>query len=255
MDDLLPVFAHLMRRKSARRKRYFLAPGGLMDVMRLWPATLQISVLCACLSAACVVAQTSAQVRHVGATAQAPAPVNTDLSLVPLEWVPPALLDLQSQAAVKSSFTFDRAMLGVAADIIDSRDVDLRRSVNKLDGVSFHLLKFGANSFADPAEVDAVRDAYHLRGWKHVVTTSDRGSPVHDRSTDVWVVMDGMNVRGAVVLAETPQSLTLITLAGDLSPIDLLHLRGHFGIPRFDGDQLREHRDRDQDRGQNRDRR
>jgi hypothetical protein len=30
--------------------------------------------------------------------------------------------------------------------------------------------------------------------------------------------------------------VTLVTVAGNLSPVDLLHLRGHFGIPRFDGD-------------------
>jgi hypothetical protein len=47
--------------------------------------------------------------------------------------------------------------------------------------------------------------------------------------------MDGVNVRGAVILAQTPRSLTLVTVAGNLNPVDLLHLRGHFGIPRFDG--------------------
>ena len=56
--------------------------------------------------------------------------------------------------------------------------------------------------------------------------------------------MDGANLRDAVVMAETPQSLTLVTVAGNLSPIDLLHLRGHFGIPRFNGDQLRQPHDR-----------
>jgi hypothetical protein len=35
-------------------------------------------------------------------------------------------------------------------------------------------------------------------------------------------------------------------VAGNLSPIDLLHLRGHFGIPRFDGDGLRQQQDRGQ---------
>lgn len=55
----------------------------------------------------------------------------------------------------------------------------------------------------------------------------------------VWIVLDGVNVRGAVVLAET-RSLTLITVAGNLKAIDLLHLRGHFGIPRFNGDHLHE---------------
>jgi hypothetical protein len=33
-------------------------------------------------------------------------------------------------------------------------------------------------------------------------------------------------------------------MAGNLSPIDLLHLRGHFGIPRFDGDDFKEEKNR-----------
>ena len=78
-----------------------------------------------------------------------------------------------------------------------------------------------------------------MRGWKHLVTTTNAGGPVHNGVTDVWLVLDGVNVRGAVVLAQTPKSLTLVTIAGNLSPLDLLHLRGHFGIPRFDGDGLK----------------
>jgi len=214
--------------------------------MKLLPSPLQISALCACLGCACLVAQSPAQVQPIENSAQVAPPVNTDLSPVPLEWVPPALLDLQAQAAVKSSFTFERAMLGAAADMMTDRDPAVRQSINKLDGVSVHLLRFTGGRFADPVEVDAVRDAYHLRGWKHLVTTTDRGGPVHNETADVWVVMDGVNMRGAVVLAETPQSLTLVTVAGNLSPIDLLHLRGHFGIPRFDSDGLRQHHDRDQ---------
>jgi hypothetical protein len=202
--------------------------------MKLHSSPFQISLMCACFTCAFLVARLPAQVGQVGASAQAAPPVNTDVNPVPLEWVPPALLDLQAQAAVKSSFTFDRAMLGVAADMISDRDPEVKQSINKLDGVSVHTMRFGANTFWDPAEVDAVKDAYHLRGWKHLVTTTNTGGPVHNETADVWVVMDGVNLRGAVVLAETPQSLTLVTVAGNLSPVDLLHLRGHFGIPRFD---------------------
>jgi hypothetical protein len=54
----------------------------------------------------------------------------------------------------------------------------------------------------------------------------------------VWLVLDGANVRGGVVLVDSPKSLTLATVAGNLSPVDILHLRGHFGIPRFDSDGL-----------------
>ena len=213
--------------------------------MKLQPSPLQIFAWCACLSCGCLIAQSQAQVQRVESSTQVVPPVDTNLNPVPLEWVPPAMLDLQAQAAVKESFTFDRAMLGAAAGMMSDRDAEVKQSINKLDGVSVHRLRFGARTFADPAEVDAVRDAYHLRGWKHVVTSTDRGGPVHNETADVWVVMDGVNMRGAVVMAETAQSLTLVTVAGNLSPIDLLHLRGHFGIPRFDGDELRQHHDRD----------
>jgi hypothetical protein len=41
-----------------------------------------------------------------------------------------------------------------------------------------------------------------------------------------------------VILAETPKSVTLVTVAGSLSPIDILHLRGHFGIPKIESDEF-----------------
>lgn len=157
---------------------------------------------------------------------------------VVLDWTPPALAQLSALAAVKNSFTLDRTMLVSAASVLGDMDEPTRQAVNRLDGVSVHLLRFGTSGVPDEGAVDSIREAYHLRGWKHVVTTQDHGGPVHDGVTDVWVVMDGVNVRGAVVLAETPRSVTLVTVAGNLSPVDLLHLRGHFGIPRFEGDEV-----------------
>jgi hypothetical protein len=172
-------------------------------------------------------------------TAPAPRSANPDADPVPLEWVPPALAQLSSEAAMKSSFTLDRAMLGVAAGLVPDTDAPARQAINKLDGVSFHTMRFGDGGIPDEAAVEAVRASYHLRGWKHLVTSSDHGGPVHNGTTDVWVVLDGTNVRGAVVLAETPRSLTLVTVAGNLSPVDLMHLRGHFGIPRLDAGDFR----------------
>ncbi len=180
-------------------------------------------------------ASVSAMAQEPPAYSAPPAAV-PDRGPVPLDWTPPALAELSSQAAVKNSFTLDRNMLGAAAGLMGDMDEPTRQAINHLDGVSVHLLRFGASGVPDENAVNSVREAYHLRGWKHLVTSSNNGGPVHNGSTDVWMVMDGMNVRGAVVLAETPKSVTLVTVAGNLSPVDLLHLRGHFGIPRFDSD-------------------
>jgi hypothetical protein len=185
------------------------------------------SVLSAGLGCALAAGQNSAK----------PSPVPThvaadrDDSPVPLDWTPPALAELSSQATTKSSFTLDRSMLGFAASMVPDSDAPTRQAINKIDGVSVHLLRFGPAGIADEGQVDAIRSAYLLRGWKHLVTTTNTGGPLHNGTTDVWFVLDGTNVKGAVVLAETPKSLTLVTVAGNLSPMDLMHLRGHFGIP------------------------
>jgi hypothetical protein len=165
-------------------------------------------------------------------------PATPDDNPVVLDWTPPGLAALSAMAAVKNSFTLDRNLLGVAAGVLANSDQPARQAIGHLDGVSVHTLRFGDSGVPDEEAVNSIRDAYHLRGWKHVVTSSAHGGPVHNGTTDVWVVMDGVNVRGAVILAETPKSVTLVTVAGNLSPVDLLHLRGHFGIPKFDGDSL-----------------
>jgi hypothetical protein len=207
-----------------------------------WMRVAGFSFLGAAVGCACALAQAPATPQGADGPPQAAAPIdpvaNSDLGPVPLEWVPPALTQLRAQAAVKSDFTLDRDMLTAAAGMLPDSEATARQTVAKLDGVSVHLLRFADAGAVDAAEVEAIRGAYHLRGWKHLVTTTNAGGPVHNGTTDVWLVLDGANVRGAVVLAETPKSLTLVTMAGNISPVDILRLRGHFGIPRFDGDGL-----------------
>jgi hypothetical protein len=194
-----------------------------------------ISVLSATLGCALAVAQ-----EYVSQSGLPPVrTANPDADPVPLNWIPAALAQLSLAAPIKSDFTLDRTMLGIAAGLVPDSDAATRQAINKLDGVSVHTMRFNEAGIPDEAAVEAVRASYHLRGWKHVVTTSDHGSPMHNGTTDVWVVLDGMNVRGAVVLAETPRSLTLVTVAGNLSPVDLMHLRGHFGIPKLDAGDFR----------------
>jgi hypothetical protein len=153
---------------------------------------------------------------------------------IDLDYMPPALHQLGIQAAVKNSFTFNHDMLVAASSLLSNSDADVKQTVAKIDGVSVHMLRFGQAGIPDEAAVDSIRQAYHLRGWKHLVsTTTGSGGPIHDGTTDVWIVLDGANVKGGVVLAETPRSITLLTIAGNINPVDIMHLRGKFGIPNF----------------------
>jgi len=205
-----------------------------MKQLLVW---LGIPVLSVVLGCACALAQTPGMSAAPDST-NGPSPVSNDLNQAILEWTPPALSQLGGQAVAKESFTLDRTMLAAAAGLMPDSDADLRQTVAKRDGVSVHVLRFAADGQADPSQVEAIREAYHLRGWKHVLSSTNLGGAGRSNITDVWLVLDGTNVRGGVVLVESPKSLTLATMAGNLSPVDLLHLRGHFGIPRFDSEGL-----------------
>jgi hypothetical protein len=198
--------------------RIFLRPAGI-------PA-----LVIAALAGAAAFAQSAAP----QPTPNSPPPAATAVQgPVDLDYVPPGLHQLSAQAAVKNSFTFDHNMLVAASSLLSDNDADVKQTVAKLDGLSVHILRFGQSGVPDEAAVDSIRQTYHLRGWKHLVSTTGNGGPIHDNVTDVWIVLDGATVRGGVVLAETPKSLTLVTVAGNISPIDILHLRGKFGIPNF----------------------
>src|SRR5580698_1051039 len=64
---------------------------------------------------------------------------NPDIGSAILEWVPPALTQLSTQALAKESFTLDRNMLAAAAGLFPDADADVKQSVAKVDGVSVHI--------------------------------------------------------------------------------------------------------------------
>jgi len=161
---------------------------------------------------------------------------------VALDWTPPELAALGARAEVKNSFVLDRTMLGAASALLPDSEADARQSIRKLDGIAVHIYRFHDYDQIDPQQLELVRQAYHTRGWKHLATAAPTGGPVHSGTTDLWLMVDGVSVRGGTLLEVTPRSVNLVTFAGDLNPIDLLRLRGHFGIPNFSGDKFQDAR-------------
>lgn len=158
-----------------------------------------------------------------------------------LNWTPPSLAALGEQAEVKNSFVLDRTALGAMAALMPDSDAQVRPAIRKLDGIGVHLYRFNGYGQIDAAQVEQVKRAYRARGWKHLVSGDGHGDPNH-KTTDLWLVVDGVEVRGGAMLVVTPRTVSLVTFTGDLNPIDLLHLRGHFGIPAASGDGVRETR-------------
>lgn len=156
---------------------------------------------------------------------------------------------LAANATFSTSFTFNRSMLDAASQ---SMPDDLRPLVAKLRSISVHTFRFSAPGMYTPSDLDAVRAQYSGDGWTHwrpqhphrapnaagasVDPGPDPGMASPDPlRTDVWVRMNHENVDGVVLLVANERSVNVIVVDGMIDPLELLHLRGHLGIPRDAG--------------------
>ena len=153
-------------------------------------------------------------------------------------WIPRGMDALGHRATFHTDFTFDKAMLDMANNFVG--DDETRQVIAKLRGISVHSYKFSAPGLYSSSDLDIVREQYRARGWKHMVTSKSYVASPSQAQTDVWVRFDHAEVEGMVLLVANQTNLNLVAINGTLSPLDLLHLRGHFGIPRFSGDTLEE---------------
>src|SRR3984957_1672276 len=156
----------------------------------------------------------------------------------PLSWVPQGFEVLGQRAAFHTDFTFDRSMLQLAGYFVGDADQEARNAIAKLNSISVHSYHFAAPGLYDPAALDLIRRKYEATGWRHLVAAHAKGDPLNAVQTDLWINFAHMDVTGMMVLFAGPKDLNLIAFNGDISTVDLLHLRGHFGIPRFPGDRF-----------------
>jgi hypothetical protein len=180
----------------------------------------------------------------------------------PTDWIPAGMDQLARTASSHTDFTFDKNMIQLSSGLVDGGDPDTRSAIAKLNGITVHLYRYAQPGMYDPHQVDVIRQQYRDLGWKHMVGThtdppASASGPTPNappspgaselnavplappgplNHTDLFIKFQGMDVVGMVVLQTTPHNLNVVALSGDLSPVDLLHLRGHFGIPKSVGD-------------------
>jgi Domain of unknown function (DUF4252) len=146
--------------------------------------------------------------------------------------VPQGIDALRQVASSKTEFTLDHSMLVFAAKL-DPDNEDLRRVIAGVNGVSVHSFHFPRPWMYDPAALSEVRDEYHGGGWKQIVNNHDKsGGP---GVTDVWIRFENNAVSNVAMLFARASEVSFVTVSGSISPLDLTHLGGHFGIPKIEG--------------------
>jgi Domain of unknown function (DUF4252) len=151
---------------------------------------------------------------------------------VPQNFVPQAIATLGQNAASRTEFTLDHKMLALASKT-DQSDDSVRRIIAGLDGVSVHRFHYQGAGVYDPALLNDVRQQYRGAGWQHVTVAHDKdGGP---GATDLWLHFENNTIRNVAVLFAGRDQVNFVTVSGAISPLDLFHLAGHFGIPKMEG--------------------
>src|SRR5580700_406299 len=77
-----------------------------------------------------------------------------------------ALMNLADQPATHTSFSFDRSMLQVAQNLLESNGMDANRAPAALTGISVDNYRYPQPAFYTPETMDAIINSYHAAGWK-----------------------------------------------------------------------------------------
>jgi len=148
------------------------------------------------------------------------------------ESIPRGLEALRQGASSKTEFTLDHSMLVFAAKM-DPDNEDLRRVIAGVSGISVHSYHFPGAWTYDPQALSAVKEEYHAAGWKQLMNNHEKdGGP---GMNDLWIRLENNAISNVAVLLSRSNEVTFILVSGSISPLDLSHLGGHFGIPKIEG--------------------
>ena len=146
--------------------------------------------------------------------------------------IPQGLESLRHLASSKTEFTLDHSML-VFASKLDPENEDLRRVIAGVSGVSVHSFHFPEPWMYDPEALSSVREEYHAAGWKQLVNNHEKNGG--SGMTNVWIRFENKAVSNVAILVAGATEVNLVAVSGSISPLDLSHLGGHFGIPKIEG--------------------
>ncbi len=147
------------------------------------------------------------------------------------------LAGLTDQPGTHTGFSFDRGMLEVARGVLEADGMEPKRAAIALKGITIVNYRFHQATFYTPEAMAALIESYHAAGWKHLVNanqTPENTAQPTKTVTDMWLHFSGADVDGVDVLTRSAHMMNVVQVSCDLRPLDLLHLGGHFGIPKVD---------------------
>ena len=169
-----------------------------------------------------------AAIANAQTPAQPPVVANPDISQ--------SLSALADQPPTHIGFVFDRSMLQSARKILESQGMTPERAAAALSSITYDNYLYKHPAVYAPESMESILATYRAAGWKHLVNAHEPAAdaPANRMATDLWLHFSGSDIDGVTVLTRSPKDVNVVQIACDLRPMELLHLGGHFGIPKVD---------------------
>ena len=107
----------------------------------------------------------------------------------------------------------------------------------QLNSITVENYRYHEPAFYIPENMHALVARFDAAGWKHLVDqhASPRDATTPQKPlTDLWLHFTGADIDNVLVLVRGGRQMSVIQVSGQLRPLDLVHLSGHFGIPKVD---------------------
>jgi len=143
----------------------------------------------------------------------------------------PINLDKLAERATESvDVTLDKSMLALAGGFLskeDPEEAQVKKLIGKLRGIYVRSFEFDKEGQYSMSDVQAMRAQLKGPGWSRIVGVRS----VKGDNAEVYILKDGDQIGGIVVLDAEPKELTIVHIDGSISPDELSRLGGHMGIP------------------------
>jgi hypothetical protein len=143
----------------------------------------------------------------------------------------PINLDKLAEHATESvDVTLDQSTLALAGGFLSKDDPDeaqVKKLIGKLKGIYVRSFEFDKEGQYSMADVQAVRSQLKGPNWSRIVGVKN----MKGENTEVYILKNGDQIGGIVVLDAEPKELTIVHIDGSISPEELSRLSGHMGIP------------------------
>jgi hypothetical protein len=142
----------------------------------------------------------------------------------------PDLEKLAHRAKETVDVSLDQSMLQLASGFLSKDDPDeakVKKLVAKLKGIYVRSFEFAKEGEYSASDVQGFRSQLKQPGWSRIVGVKS----VDGENTEIYVLKNGDQIGGLVVLDAEPKELTIVHIDGPITPDELSELSGHLGIP------------------------